>query len=293
MAAGLASLAGAAGAAQAFVGDDTLLRDVIENGPRAAADKARDVFRHPYESLTFWGLTRGMTVIDVSPGAGWWTDILAPYLSRTGGHYIAAVADLDNPKTSDGARKGRAAFEAKYKGDPKLYGDVTLVGFSATSGPLAPPASVDLVLVSREIHDWAMVDGYTAKAFGDFHAALKPGGILAIEDHRAPDGADPKKGDGYISEAWVIGSAKTAGFSLAARSEINANPKDTKDYPFGVWTLPPTRRSAPAGQPPNSAFDHAKYDAIGESDRMTLKFVKEQTRTQVRPQVRLETKFRF
>jgi predicted methyltransferase len=275
MAAGLASLAGtAARAAPAFVGDDTLLRDVIENGPRAPADKARDVFRHPYESLTFWGLRRGMTVIDVSPGAGWWTDILAPYLARTGGHYIAAVADLDNPKTSDGARKGRAAFEAKYKGDPKLYGDVTLVGFSATSGPLAPPASVDLVLVSREIHDWAMVDGYTAKAFGDFHAALKPGGILAVEDHRASDGADPKKGDGYISEAWVIGAAKTAGFSLAARSEINANPKDAKDYPFGVWTLPPTRRSAPAGQPPNPAFDHAKYDAIGESDRMTLKFVK-------------------
>ena len=275
VAAGLASVAGAArGDAPAFIGDDILLRDAIENGPRAPADKARDVWRHPYESLTFWGLKRGMTVIDVAPGAGWWTDILAPYLARTGGRYIAAVADLDNPKTGEGARKGRAAFEAKYKGDPKLYGDVTLVGFSATSGPLAPPATVDLVLVSREIHDWAMVDGYTAKAFGDFHAALKPGGILAVEDHRAPDGADPKKGDGYISEAWVIGAAKEAGFRLAARSEINANPKDTKDYPFGVWTLPPTRRSAPAGQPPNPDFDHAKYDAIGESDRMTLKFVK-------------------
>jgi predicted methyltransferase len=215
-----------------------------------------------------------MTVLEVDPGSGWWTDILAPYLARTGGHYLATGADLADPKVSDGAKKGRAAFEAKYEGDPKLQGVVSTVGFGQTSGPLAPPGTVDLVLVSREIHDWAQVDGFTGKAFGDFRAALKPGGILAVEDHRAPDGADPKKNDGYISEAWVIGEARKAGFALAARSEINANPRDTKDHPFGVWTLPPTRRSAPAGQPPNPAFDHTKYDAIGESDRMTLRFVK-------------------
>ena len=213
-------------------------------------------------------------VIDVNPGTGWWTDILAPYLAQTGGRYIAAGADLDNPKVSDGARKGRAAFEAKYGGDPKLYGSVTVVGFGAVSGALAPPGTVDLVLASREAHNWAQVDGFMQKAFGDFHAALKPGGVLALEDHRAPDGADPKKGDGYISEAYVIAQAKQAGFALGARSELNANPKDTKDHPFGVWTLPPTRQSAPTGQPPNPAFDHAKYDTIGESDRMTLKFVK-------------------
>ena len=264
----------AAAAAPGVTGDDQTLRDVIEHGPRSDTDKARDAWRHPYESLVFWGLKPGMTVIDVSPGAGWWTDILAPYLARTRGRYIAALADLDDPKTGEGARKGRAAFEAKYEGDPKLYGKVTTVGFGAHSGALAPPATVDLVLVSREIHDWAMVDGFTAKAFGDFHAALKGGGVLAVEDHRAPDGADPKKGDGYISEAWVKDAAAKAGFRLGARSDINANPRDTKDHPFGVWTLPPTRRSAPAGQPPNPAFDHAKYDAIGESDRMTLKFVK-------------------
>jgi predicted methyltransferase len=266
--------AGSAAAAPPVAGGDAILRDVIETGPRSPADKARDVWRHPYESLTFWGLRPGMTVIDVSPGAGWWTDIIAPYLARTGGHYIAAVADLSDPKVSEGARKARAGFEAKYQGDPKLYGKVTTVGFGAHSGPLAPPGTVDLVLVSREIHDWAMVDGFTQKAFGDFHAALKDGGILAVEDHRAEGGADPKKGDGYISEAWVIGEAKRAGFGLAGRSEINANPKDTKDHPFGVWTLPPTRRSAPPGQPPNPAFDHTRYDAIGESDRMTLRFVK-------------------
>jgi predicted methyltransferase len=256
------------------VAADRVLTDVILNGPRTPEEKARDVWRHPEASLLFWGLKPGDVVIDVAPGTGWWTDIIAPYLARTGGAYIAASADLNDPKVSDGARKGRAAFEAKYEGDPKLYGKVSAVGLGSTSGPLAPPGTVDLVLVSRETHNWAMVDGYMQKAFGDFHAALKPGGVVAVEDHRAPDGADPRKGDGYISEAFVIGEAKKAGFVLVARSDINANPKDTKDYPFGVWTLPPTRRSAPGGQPPNPAFDHSKYDAIGESDRMTLKFVK-------------------
>jgi len=270
---GLAASAAAPGLAWA-AGADPVLADVIANGPRAPADKARDVWRHPEASLLFWGLKPGMTVIDVDPGSGWWTDILAPYLARTGGHYIATGADLTNPKVSDEARKGRAAFEAKYIGQPKLYGDVTLVSFGRASGPLAPLGSVDLVLISREVHNFAQVDGFTEKAFGDFHAALKPRGVMAIEDHRAPDGADPKKGDGYISEAYVVEKAKGAGFVLAARSEINANPKDTKDYPFGVWTLPPTRRSAPGGQPADPAFDHAKYDAIGESDRMTLKFEK-------------------
>ena len=269
----LSGLALPALAAPAFMGDDITLRDVIENGPRSGPDRARDKYRHPYESLVFWGLKPGMTVIDVSPGAGWWTDILAPYLARTGGRYIAALADLDDPKVSEAARKGRAGFEAKYEADPKLYGKVTTVGFGAHSGPLAPAASVDLVLVSREIHDWAQVDGFTAKAFGDFHAALKAGGVLAVEDHRAPDGADPKKANGYISEGWVIGEAKRAGFALAGRSEINANPSDTKDYPFGVWTLPPTRESSKDGHD-DPSFDHTRYDRIGESDRMTLRFRK-------------------
>jgi predicted methyltransferase len=274
LAAGLALplLAPAASALAAAVVDLKLIQ-AINDPRRSAADRARDAFRHPAESLTFWGLKPGMTVIDVSPGAGWWTDILAPYLAATHGRYIAAGADLNNPKVSEGARKGRAAFEAKYA-DHAIYGDVSVVGFGQVSGPLAPPATVDLVLVSRELHNWAQVDGFTQKGFGDIHAALKPGGLLAIEDHRAPEGADPKKGDGYIAEGWIIDQAAKAGFKLGGRSEINANPKDTKDHPFGVWTLPPTRQSAPNGQPANPAFDHTKYDAIGESDRMTLRFVK-------------------
>lgn len=257
----------------AFAASDVVLKQLVAGGPRSATDKARDVYRHPEASLLFWGLRPGQTVIEVQPGGGWWTDILAPYLARTGGRYIAAGADLNDPSVSERARKDRAAFEAKYEGDPKLYGAVSVVGFGPASGPLAPPASVDLVLVSREAHNWVR-DGFIKKAFADFHAALKPGGVLAIEEHRARDGADPAKGDGYLSEAYVIGQALQAGFVLAARSEINANPKDTKDHPFGVWTLPPSRRSSPFGQPSDPNFDHAKYDAIGESDRMTLKFVK-------------------
>jgi predicted methyltransferase len=253
---------------------DPLLHQIIADGPRAPLDKARDAYRHPEASLLFWGLRPGQTVIDVQPGSGWWTDILAPYLAKTGGHYIAAGADLADPSLSPGARKGRAAFEAKYEHDPALYGDVSVVGFGALSGPLAPPGTVDLILVSRETHNWVQHAGFFEKALADFRAALKPGGVLAIEEHRAPDGADPKKGDGYLSEAFVIGQIDQAGFRLAARSEINANPKDVKSYPFGVWTLPPSRRSSPLGQPDNPAFDHAPYDAIGESDRMTLKFVK-------------------
>jgi len=253
---------------------DPILRGIIADGPRAPLDKARDPYRHPEASLLFWGLRPGQTVIDVQPGSGWWTDILAPYLAKTGGHYIAAGADLNDPGVGSGSRKGRAAFEAKYDHNPTLYGDVSVVGFGPVSGPLAAPGSVDLVLVSRETHNWVQRAGFFQKALTDFRAALKPGGVLAIEDHRAPDGADPNKGDGYLSEAFVIDQAAKAGFILAARSDINANPKDTKNYPFGVWTLPPTRLSAPFGQPANPAFDHAPYDAIGESDRMTLKFIK-------------------
>jgi len=252
---------------------DPLLQKAIDDPRRPAADRARDVYRHPGASLTFWGLKRGDTVIDVNPGTGWWTDIIAPYLAASGGHYIAAGADLSNPALSDGARKDRAAFEAKYA-DKSVYGDVSVAGFGKVSGPLAPPNTVDLVLISREVHNWAQVDGFVQKAFGDFHAALKPSGVLAIEEHRATEGADPKKGDGYLPESFVIAEAKKAGFVLAGRSEINANPKDTKNHPFGVWTLPPTNRSSASGQPPNPQFDHAPYLAIGESDRMTLKFVK-------------------
>jgi len=260
-------------AARAEAPADPLLHAAVTSPTRPAAASARDIYRHPEASLRFWGLKPGATVIDVQPGSGWWTDIIAPYLAQTHGHYIAAGADLANPKISDGARRDRAAFEAKYVGKPAVYGDVTVVGFGTVSAPLAPAGTVDLVLVSREAHNWVR-NGFITKAFADIYAALKPGGVLAIEEHRAAPGADPAADTGYLPEAYVIDQARKAGFKLAARAEINANPRDTRDHPFGVWTLPPSRQSAPSGQPADPAFDHTKYDAIGESDRMTLKFVK-------------------
>ncbi|MHB8283361.1 MAG: class I SAM-dependent methyltransferase [Caulobacteraceae bacterium] len=251
---------------------DATLHDVLESPLRPAKDSARDRYRHPYESLQFWGLRPGLTVIDLEPWGGYWTEILAPYAAKTAGVYIAGISDLADPKTSNRQRKNTAAFEAKYV-DPR-YGHIRYVGFGAASGPLGAPDSVDIVLTSREIHNW-IGDGHLDKSLADIFAVLKPGGVLAVEDHRAdPRPQKPDASDGYVAIKTVVDAAAKAGFLLDASSDINANPKDTKDYPFGVWTLPPARQSAPPGSPPNLAFDHTKYDAIGESDRMTLRFRK-------------------
>jgi len=255
---------------------DPVLVEVVAGDWRSADDKARDRYRHPVESLTFWGLKPGMTILEIQPGSGaWWTQILAPYAARTGGKYFATAADLANPETSDGARKARAAFE-KSVSDEKIYGKVGLIDWGTKSVPL-PPNRFDFVLTARSIHGWMRSPGMVEKTFAEFYAALKPGGILAVEQHRAnPGPQDEKAQSGYVTEAYVIEQAEKAGFKLAARSEINANPSDTKDHPFGVWTLPPALRSTAygSGQDADPNFDHSKYVAIGESDRMTLKFVK-------------------
>jgi len=243
---------------------------------RSAEDKSRDQYRHPKESLEFWGLAPGMTVLEVAPGGGWWSEILAPYAKATGGKFYATGADLQNPETSDAAKKGRADFEARFAAKPDVYGQVQLVNFGKKSAPL-PENTFDFVLVARSFHGW-MGGGVTDKYLKDVHGALKPGGIFAIEQHRANPGTqDPKAESGYVTEAYVIEQVQKAGFELVDRSEINANPKDTKDHPFGVWTLPPTKRTRPysEGEAANDPkFDRTKYDAIGESDRMTLKFRK-------------------
>lgn len=242
----------------------------VEGDWRSTKDKSRDAARHPRESLEFWGLEPGMTILEVQPGGGYWTEILAPFAHRTGGLYYATAADLDNPETSEGARKGRAAFEQRLASKPELYGKPKYVNWGAKSKPL-PENTFDFILTARSVHGW-LGNNMAEKAFKDFYRGLKPGGILALEQHRAKPGKDDAKGStGYVSEARVIELAEKAGLKLVARSEINANPKDTADHPFGVWTLPPTRRS-PEGNDPS--FDRAKYDAIGESDRMTLKFAK-------------------
>lgn len=253
---------------------DAALEAAVLGQWRPQTDRVRDPFRHPIETLAFYGLKPGITVLEISPGGGYWTEILAPYARATGGKYIATASDLSNPNLSQAAKDGRARFEARFAAKPEIYGQVGYANFGAQSGPLGAPNSVDFVMTSRNIHNW-MSAGILDRKLADFYAVLKPGGVFGVEEHRANPGTqDPKAENGYVTEAFVIEAAQRAGFRLAAKSEVNANPRDTKDHPFGVWTLPPVRQSAARGQPDNPAFDHTKYDAIGESDRMTLRFVK-------------------
>jgi predicted methyltransferase len=257
---------------------DPVLVQVVAGDWRTPEAKARDASRHPVEALTFWGLKPGMTILEVQPGAqSWWTEILAPYAKRTGGKFYVTGPDLANPDLPESARKSRAAFEARYGANPDLYGKIDVVNWGAKSAPL-PKDTFDFILTARSVHGWMGQPGMAEKTFREFYDALKPGGILALEQHRAnPGPQDPKAPTGYVTEDYVITLAKQAGFSLAAKSELNANPKDTKDHPFGVWTLPPMLRSTAYGSKVDEdpSFDHSKYIAIGESDRMTLKFVKE------------------
>lgn len=240
---------------------------------RSSADRARDMWRHPTESLKFWELKPGQTVVEFWPGTGWYTEILAPFLASTKGKLYAPTlqADASDPAAAEVAE----AYRRKLSEKSRLYGAVEITAFGPTSGPVAPASSADLVLFLRNVHNW-MAAGIAEKAFKDALAALKPGGVLGVEEHRGEAGRiqDVLAADGYVQEAYVVQMAQEAGFILAGSSEINANPRDTKDHPFGVWTLPPTRLSAPRGEPAEPGFDHSKYDAIGESDRMTLKFIK-------------------
>ncbi len=261
-------------AAEAPAKADTALADAVAGAWRTPANAARDAWRKPADALSFWGLKPGMTVLELQPGGGYWTEILAPYARMTNGNYIATAADLGNPELSQGARDGRARFEARFA-DEALYGKVAYVNFGAKTARLGEPGSVDFVLNGRNIHNW-MAAGTLDQILAQAFAVLKPGGILAIEEHRNAEGAvqDPKAATGYVTEAFVIDAATRAGFKLDARSEILSNPADDRDHPFGVWTLPPNLRSSAYGQEPNPSFDSAPYAAIGESDRMALRFVK-------------------
>jgi len=242
------------------------LAEAVSSPARAPENRARDRWRHPLESLTFWGVQPGDSILELSPGGGYWTEILAPFAKATGGRFVGTGPDIDTPDASERGKALRAAYEARY--------GVRTVALGKSSGPLAAPGTVDFILTARNIHNW-MAQGFLDKVLADSFAALRPGGVLAVEEHRA-DHRPMVAGaaDGYVSEDYVIAAARRAGFVLDGRSEINANPRDPKDHPFGVWTLPPTRQSAPFGQPPDPRFDHSRYDAIGESDRMTLRFRK-------------------
>jgi len=240
---------------------------------RPAQDKARDRWRRPIQTLTFRGLKPAMSVVEFWPGAGWYTDILGPYLTQNRGTLYAAglEAGPQDPSLSEVGQQ----FSSKIKSSPQLYHAVKITTFGPKSGPVAPDGKADLVLFLRNVHNW-MSAGIAEKAFACAYAALKPGGVLGIEEHRAkPDRVqDALASDGYVQEAYVKQLAKEAGFVFEEASQINANPLDDTDHPFGVWTLPPVRRSSARGQAPDPSFDHSAFDAIGESDRMTLRFRK-------------------
>lgn len=244
--------------------DAARLRTLVDGPQRSPLNRARDPFRHPLDDLEFFGIVPTDTVVEILPGgAGYWTEILAPYL-RDRGRYIAANPPLTD--TSDEAVKGNAAFAAKIAADPGDLGKTESVAFT-TGRDIVPPGTADTVLTFRNVHNW-MADGSAAAVFATFFRALKQGGTLGIEEHRGRTDApqDPLAKSGYVRQDAVVAMAEQAGFRLFATSEINANPKDTKDYAAGVWTLPPTYRL--------KDVDRAKYAAIGESDRMLLRFVK-------------------
>ncbi len=241
---------------------DDDLRAILDGPQRSAENRARDRYRHPVETLTFFGLKPTMTVVEITPSGGWYTEILAPYL-RDRGHYIAAGGW---PGSENGA-KAVAKFRAKLTADPGSYMNVKLASFDKGHMDLAPPGSADMVVTFRNVHNW-YIGGYAPEAFRAFYAALKPGGVLGIEEHRLPEDRPDAMQDssGYMKVSTVRRLAEAAGFRFVAASDVNANPKDTHDYPKGVWTLPPTYDEGDK--------DRAKYAAIGESDRMTLKFVR-------------------
>ena len=244
-----------------------LIDQALAGSHRSDANKARDKYRHPKETLLFFGLKPDMTVVEVWPSAGWWTEILAPVL-KDGGRYYAAWFATQAKGAPAFLKEREKGFDAMLAGRPDLYGKVVKTALLAPEYvDIAPKGSADMVLTFRNVHNWAKA-GNADAMFKAFYDTLKPGGILGVKDHRAKRDTPFEKQieTGYMTEAWVIETAQKAGFKLDNKSEINANPKDTKAHPSGVWTLPPTLRLGEK--------DREKYLAIGESDRMTLKFVK-------------------
>lgn len=249
---------------------DSLLESAIAGAQRSPEEKARDQWRHPKETLMFFGVEPSMTVVEIWPGGGWYTKILAPYLKSGGGVYYAAQRD---PATSARAAEAVQKFKDAYA-DASLFGEVRVSVLGGES-EIAPEGTADVVLTFRNVHNWMGNGGGDAAAnFKAFYRALKPGGVLGVVEHRANEDAPDDLSSGYVKETTVKALAAAAGFEFLESSEINANPADTKDHPFGVWTLPPVRRSSQSQGQEDPNFDRAKYDAIGESDRMTLKFVK-------------------
>ncbi|WP_155798020.1 class I SAM-dependent methyltransferase [Sorangium cellulosum] len=241
------------------------LRAALKGKHRAPGNAERDAARHPVETLEFFGLKQTSTVLELGAGEGWYTELLAPVLAKKG-KLIVTAYDPNGPADSRNTLYGKRVRRLLDK-SPDLFGKVEVAVIDRDAPKLGIEGKVDVVIAIREAHGWhrsGKFDTYVAEAF----KALKPGGVFGIVQHRAKPDANPDESakQGYLPEAWVIQKVESAGFKLGGKSEVNANPKDTKDYPEGVWTLPPNFRLGDK--------DRARYAAIGESDRMTLKFVK-------------------
>ncbi len=256
--------------------DYSALSNVLAGDWRTDKAKARDAYRHPAQTLDFCEIDPAGQIAEVWPGAGWYSQILLPWIHANGGHFTAVAVD---PARSEQAADLLSRYLEQYA-EPELYGAFSHSILSATSAPVATADSQDAILTFRNVHSW-MGRGMSEKAFADFYAALKPGGILCLVEHRLPSAAvqDSKAPTGYVQEAMVKALAAEAGFLFEASAEINANPDDMTDHPFGVWTLPPVKRSPRDDdeRAANPEFDRAFYDALGESDRMTLRFRKPAT----------------
>lgn len=252
---------GLAGAAHA----DDALKAAIASKDRAPDNVKRDAARHPYETLTFFGIKPTMTVVELSPGGGWYTEILAPYLQGKG-KLIAAGESATS--SNEGAKRYADRFTKKLESNPAMFSKVQRGVFEPPrTYNFAAPNSVDMVVTFRNIHNWTgNSEAEVNEIFKSVHTALKPGGVFGVVDHRMPASRPHDQNSGYLHEAAVIKMIERNGFKLVEKSEINANPKDTADHKGGVWSLPPVLG--------NKDVDREKYLAIGESDRMTLKFVK-------------------
>jgi predicted methyltransferase len=258
------TLSTSAYASNEYIAD--LLDEVIDAPHRSEENRARDRYRHPKETLLFFGLRENMTVVEISPATGWYTEILAPILKRQG-KFLASPPAL-TADTPEPLKRRDAAYKAMVAADAKLYGGTTITNFDLQKPVFGTAGNADMVLTFRNVHNWAKA-GTADAMFQAFHTALKTGGVLGVVEHRARPGTSFQRqiDSGYMTEAYVIETATRAGFKLVASSDINYNPKDTTDHPGGVWNLPPNLRGV-------AEKDKAKYLAIGESDRMTLKFVK-------------------
>ncbi|HWM68367.1 MAG TPA: hypothetical protein VNO35_17380 [Steroidobacteraceae bacterium] len=243
------------------------LDNILTGSQRSAQNSARDRYRHPKETLLFFGIRPEMKVLEVWPEPGWYTEIIAPLVRERGKYYAAVIAPDPDSKYVTGRLSD---YQQKLASTPDVYGAVQVVTFPNDGSDVVPPGSLDMVVTFRNIHNWMARDS-AGQAFATAYKALKPGGVLGVVEHRGNSAIaqDPKAKSGYVNEDYAIRLIEGQGFRLVGESQVNANPKDTKDYEQGVWTLPPTYRLGDK--------DRQKYADIGESDRFTLKFVKPKT----------------